>query len=187
MPSGVYIRTEEAKIRMSEAGKNRYHKPHSEETKKKISDAHKGKHHSEESKQKNREKHLGKGAWNKGKPLSEKTKRKLSETHKGKHHSEETKRKIGDANKGENNANWNNGSSFELYSPAWTLELKQAIRQRDKYICWVCGEYPAFDCHHIDYNKKNCEPENLITLCKSCHTKTNRNRDYWIKYFEGTL
>lgn len=24
---------------------------------------------------------------------------------------------------------------------------------------------------------------NLITLCHSCHMKTNSNREYWLKYF----
>lgn len=37
--------------------------------------------------------------------------------------------------------------------------------------------------NHIDYNKKNCNPKNLITLCRKCHSKTNSNRDYWINYF----
>lgn len=37
--------------------------------------------------------------------------------------------------------------------------------------------------NHIDYNKHNLSPENLVTLCKSCHAKTNFNRNYWIKYF----
>ena len=86
--------------------------------------------------------------------------------------------------KGENNYNWRGGVSFEPYSPAFTKELKQAIRQRDNYTCAICGKYPAFDCHHIDYDKENCEPENLITLCRGCHAKTNQNRDYWTQYFK---
>jgi hypothetical protein len=31
-----------------------------------------------------------------------------------------------------------------------------------------------------NYNKKNNVPDNLITLCNSCHTKTNWNRDHWL-------
>jgi len=30
-------------------------------------------------------------------------------------------------------------------------------------------------------DKKNCNPDNLLTLCKNCHQKTNFNRKYWIK------
>ena len=51
-------------------------KPKSEETKKKISGAHKGKH------------------------LSEETKKKMSEANKGKHLSEETKKKMSEVRKG---------------------------------------------------------------------------------------
>ena len=39
--------------------------------------------------------------------------------------------------------------------------------------------------NHIDYDKKNCNSDNLITLCRSCHRKTNFNRENWIKYFNG--
>ena len=39
--------------------------------------------------------------------------------------------------------------------------------------------------NHIDYDKDNLDPKNLISLCKSCHMKTNHNRAYWINYFKG--
>jgi len=35
------------------------------------------------------------------------------------------------------------------------------------------------DCHHIDYIKKNHDERNLITLCKSCHSKTGLKRTIW--------
>jgi len=127
---------------------------HSEETKKKLSQIRKGKPK----------------PWQKGKKLPLEHRRKMSEAHKGKY-------------KGNENPNWRGGTSFEPYSSAWTKELRQAIRQRDNFTCQVCKKYPAFACHHIDYDKKNCEPENLITLCYSCHTKTNFNRQSWINYF----
>jgi 5-methylcytosine-specific restriction endonuclease McrA len=79
---------------------------------------------------------------------------------------------------GEKNPNYKGGKSFEVY-PEQFWQLRKAIRERDSYTCQVCGEYPAFDVHHIDYNKKNNEPENLITLCRNCHSKTNGNREYW--------
>jgi len=88
----------------------------------------------------------------------------------------------------ENNPNWKGGISFEPYSLNWTKELKEQIRKRDNHICQLCdktqrGNNRALDVHHIDYNKKNCSEENLISLCSSCHTKTNNNRDYWMNYF----
>lgn len=37
----------------------------------------------------------------------------------------------------------------------------------------------------LHYNKKNCNPINLISLHRNCHTKTNHNRNYWTKYFKN--
>jgi G:T-mismatch repair DNA endonuclease (very short patch repair protein) len=66
--------------------------------------AHKGKHHSEETRKKMSEAHKGKCCGEKhpnyGKHLSEETRRKLSEALKGKHVSEETRRKISESEKG---------------------------------------------------------------------------------------
>ena len=73
---------------------------HSEETRKKISEAHKGKHRSEETRKKISEAHKGKESWIKGKHLSEETRKKLSESHKGKVFSEEHRRKLSEAKKG---------------------------------------------------------------------------------------
>ena len=37
--------------------------------------------------------------------------------------------------------------------------------------------------HHIDYDKQSCKDNNLITLCSSCNSVVNYNRDYWYAYF----
>jgi len=61
-----------------------------------------------------------------------------------------------------------------LYSVDWTKTLRRSIRERDHYICQLCGEQQgdyAFDIHHIDYNKKNCNPNNLITYAGSVMLK----------------
>ena len=103
---------------------------------------------------------------------------------RGKHLSEETKRKISLANRGEKNYFWKGGiTSFEPYSIDWTETLRRSIRERDRYTCQLCGKEPAVSVHHIDYNKKNCNPTNLITLCKNCSSKVNFKRTYWKKYF----
>lgn len=76
--------------------------------------------------------------------------------------------------KGKNHHNWQGGKSFEKYGIDWTKTLKQSIRERDKYVCQECHKLQSnqvFCVHHIDYNKKNCNPDNLITLCRSCHIK----------------
>jgi hypothetical protein len=125
---------------------------------------------------------------------------------KGYKHSGETKRKIGLANKGRKanstafkkghkpyvmekaeNGNWADGASRKGYGLDWTKTLKRSIRERDNYVCQECSglqEDVAHDVHHIDYDKKNCNPDNLVTLCRSCHIKTNKNRKYWVEYFK---
>lgn len=94
-------RSEESRKKMSEAHKG---KPRSEETKKKLS-----KPRSEETKKKISE-------TLKGKKHSEETKKKLSEAHKGKHASEETRRKISETLKG--HLAWNKGKHWQLSEEA---------------------------------------------------------------------
>jgi len=97
--------------------------------------------------------------------------------------SRKTRQKMSKSRLKDKNPNWQGGKSFEPYTIDWTKTLKRSIRERDNYICQLCNQY-GNSVHHVDYNKKNCNPNNLITLCKKCHTKTNFNRDYWIDYFK---
>ena len=93
---------------------------------------------------------------------------------------------------GEKNSNWRNGSSCELYPLGWNKTFKEQIRYRDRYICQLCGD-PEIECrrkldvHHIDYDKKNISTDNLVSLCQSCHMKTNYNRKYWTVYFKEAI
>ncbi len=163
-------------------------KKHSKETLAKMRLAHrgqvspmKGKKHSEESKRKNSD--SLKGNQNaKGHKLSEEQKKSVSKAHKGKKWSLARKLKLSKSISGDKSHFWKGGKSFEHYSTDWNGMLKTLIRRRDSFTCQVCGSN-GFHVHHIDYNKKNCKPDNLITLCKSCHSKTNFNRDYWQKFF----
>jgi hypothetical protein len=87
---------------------------------------------------------------------------------------------------GEKNNNWRGGKSFEPYSVDWKESLKKAIRERDHYICFLCHKY-GNNVHHIDYDKKNCNLNNLITLCHDCHLDTNVSRENWIVFFNREL
>jgi len=85
-----------------------------------------------------------------------------------------------------NNSNWKGGKSFEPYPLAWSHKLREAIRDRDGRVCQVCGKAENGErlaVHHIDYCKGNIDPENLISLCHECHSKTNANRDEWQEFF----
>jgi len=90
---------------------------------------------------------------------------------------------------GELNPAWRGGVTWEEYSREWQGCLKEAIRKRDDYQCQECNLPQTnfkynLSVHHIDYNKKNCDPENLIALCHSCHSKTNFKREYWQNRFK---
>lgn len=152
---------------------------------------------------------------NKGKKRSEKTKQKIKEKRnmwdssgmKGKKHTKEYKQNMSKimkekfinsenhpmfGRKGALSGNWNNGSSFELYGIEFNKELKQIILERDNYTC-QCPDCENISVrlaiHHIDYNKNNNNPKNLITLCNSCHSKTigKNNREYYIKYYSNIV
>jgi len=46
----------------------------------------------------------------------------------------------------------------------------------------------AHDVHHIDYDKKHCDPMNLITLCRCCHVKTSfGNRVDWTRLLQEMM
>ena len=154
------------------------------ETIQNMSDGGKGKILSEEHKQKislsNKENY------------TEERKLKISIGNKGKIVSEKTRKKQAGAKKGKNNPNWNNGSSFEPYSPEFNKEKKQQVLERDNYKCQCPNcEHKSnkLDIHHIDYDKKNNNVENLITLCNKCHTKTTgkNNRIYWIEFYQNMM
>ena len=166
---------------------------HSEATKAHYSALRKGKpqqggvkNHTLESRQKIANALKG-NDYAKGNVLSSKTRKKMSDSRKGKSFSESHKKAISISlmklfENPANCPNWQGGLSFEPYSVDWTETLKRSIRQRDKYICQLCRE-KGNSVHHIDYDKKNCNPRNLITLCQSCHMKTNFNRKFWQKLF----
>lgn len=141
----------------------------------------KGKYHTDKTKDKIREKA-------RGRIPSKKARENISLSHKGFRHSEETKKKISEKTKGkskgkrEKNSNWRGGIGKLPYPYEFNNILKEQIRQRDDFTCQNCKKKQKirkFPIHHIDYNKKNNEQNNLITLCMKCHGKTSYNRKYW--------
>ena len=90
----------------------------------------------------------------------------------------------------ENNPAWKGGISCEPYCEQWLdQEYKESIKKRDGYMCLnpECNKVTNRLCiHHIDYNKKNCHPLNLITVCISCNAKANKNKR-WHKLWYQTI
>ena len=209
-----YLCSFETRRKMGKAhmgNKYRLGKKHSEETKrrisensvawkpevrKKISEANKGKIGVNKGKKFSKEWREKMSIAHKGKILSDETRKKMSKSFKGRIVTEETKRKIGLKNKGENNGNWRGGSSRFPYPLGFNDILKKSIRQRDNYACQLCNKKEGEELdqhnrrlaiHHIDYDKNNLNPYNLITLCGSCNTKMNSNREHWTTYFQQEL
>ncbi|GAH71423.1 unnamed protein product [marine sediment metagenome] len=95
--------------------------------------------------------------------------------------------------RGEKHPAYIDGRSYEPYSSEFMkIRRNGEIRRRDGYRCQKCGRFEIeisrkLSIHHIDYNKKNCLPENLISLCYKCNAEVNTNRKKWIKYFQKKM
>lgn len=89
--------------------------------------------------------------------------------------------------RGENNPSWKGGVSFEPYCKKFNKIKREEIREKFERVCFLCGKNKEenfgrnLSVHHIDYNKmQGCKHSwHLISLCLSCHVKTNFNRHYW--------
>ncbi|MCJ7747878.1 MAG: NUMOD3 domain-containing DNA-binding protein [Desulfobacterales bacterium] len=173
-------------------------KHHSKSTKQKLSNALSGRHLSEDAKQKLSNAFLGENNPLFGKHHTEVAKQKMSNRRKanpllgaknpfwGKHHSKIIKQQLA-ARLREKNPNWNGGTSFLPYPPIFNGELKQLIKQRDGNQCQNpdCGEGFSFLMpHHINYDKNDCRPLNLIALCQSCNGKANSHREEWKQLYQ---
>jgi len=124
--------------------------------------------------------------------------RKITEARTGLKLSDITRKKMSIARKESKNPNWQGGKSFQPYSSKFNKKLKEKIKERDHYICQLCGKTESeaiiidtlkrgLTIHHIDYDKKNCKEINLITLCRKCNSIVNFNRHYWTIFFKKKL
>ncbi len=188
--------------------------PCSAETKRKLSETNKGFKHTEEAKEKIRLASLGRGKGRKksheeiekmvatkkaqNRKHSEEFKEMLSEKNSGKNnpfygrkHTNETKRKIAVKLSGPNCLFWKGGIAYEPYCDTWgDKDFKEDIKERDNHQCknpdcW--GTSDKLCIHHINYIKKNCHPDNLITLCISCNARANQDRDYWESLYSSLI
>ena len=89
---------------------------------------------------------------------------------------------------GKDNPAWKGGTSKDPYPFKFDEGLKESIRKRDGHVCQLCSlteekSGKKLPVHHIDYNKRNIDPLNLVTLCNSCHSKVNFKRVHWTEHF----
>lgn len=92
----------------------------------------------------------------------------------------------GDYMKGESNPNWHGGISSEPYGEEFNEELKEDVKEIYGFKCYICHitEEKSLEeigrvliIHHIDFNKKNNQIENLIPLCYRCHGRITLKRE----------
>ncbi len=140
----------------------------------------------------------GQKPWMKGKHHTNEAKKKLSIACKGRELTEEHKRKISESHKGGKHWNWQSGKSFEPYGLEFNNQLREQIRARDNYRCQECFRHQdelrtktnrkyKLPVHHINYDKQNNKPNNLISLCKSCHQKTAFYMEEWTEYYQDKI
>jgi len=176
-----------AKMRAAKLGKKM-----SPEARAKMRAAKLGTHPSLETREKMSISHMGR-------KCSAETRSRLSAAQMGNQNalgrilSPESRAKIGASRKGKYGGSkcpaWRGGVSREHYAWSFNKELKEEVRRRDGYQCQLCGVSQAeckdkLNVHHVDYNKKNSDPVNLVALCRPCHARTNLNRKHWTVSFQ---
>lgn len=79
---------------------------------------------------------------------------------------------------GEKNPFYIHGQASRPY-PLTFRKMRAIIKERDGYLCQRCGleeVHRSHHIHHIDFDKNNTSPDNLITLCVSCHALVTAKR-----------
>lgn len=92
---------------------------------------------------------------------------------------------------GENSVLWRGGKSFEPYCIKFNAYFRERVRAFFNNKCVECGMSPTnelLNVHHVNFDKSSCCNNSkplFVTLCRSCHAKTNFNRSFWeSKYTE---
>ena len=171
----------------------------SEDTKRKISVANSGKYHSEEwikkaqaSRMKtiNTQEHKTKFKEAMRKRFSRPTERKKFSDAAAKNQQDPIYR--GKVAQAKGNGFWYGAVRYYddvMYCEKFNTEFKERVREYRGRVCFECGSPEngtKHAVHHVHYDKKMCcngSPQDVVPLCRSCHTKTNTNRDYWEDHF----
>ncbi len=86
-----------------------------------------------------------------------------------------------DSLRGSGHYRWKGGTAKDIYPDSF-YEIRDFIRNRDRNVCQICGKDVSKNSrsghvHHIDGNKKNSDQDNLILLCRSCHSRVHTKSD----------
>ena len=92
---------------------------------------------------------------------------------------------------GELSPNWLGGIASAPYCHVWLdSDFKEDIKLRDEHKCQNpdCRKNTdRLSIHHIDYDKMNCHPDNLITLCFSCNARANFDREWHKSWYNAFM
>lgn len=77
----------------------------------------------------------------------------------------------------------------DKYTPK---KLIKEIKERDEGKCQICDSKKKIEVHHINGKRQDNDPHNLVTLCRKCHIKVEKNdrkilRGYGPHYHHGTI
>lgn len=96
-------------------------------------------------------------------------------------HTQEFINRLSVTRKGSGNPCWRGGVWYNFN------KLRNEIIKRDGGCCvnFSCNHSTVrLNVHHIDYDKSNNTRTNLVTLCHSCHSRTNvKNRSLHKRYY----
>gem|GEM_PF-3850114 len=71
---------------------------------------------------------------------------------------------------GASNPRWEDGRSGKAYSPGFADKVRELVRERDGNQCTQCGSTKHLCVHHKDFEKVIHDLDNLVLLCRKCHT-----------------
>ena len=64
------------------------------------------------------------------------------------------------------------------YGKDWTTKLRSWVMERDGYRCQVCdATEKTLQVHHVDHDRANNKPTNLLTVCAPCHLAYHGRRE----------
>ncbi len=94
--------------------------------------------------------------------------------------------------RGAGNHRWRGGISSQAITIRRCVNaLRPSVYARDSYCCRLCGKRGGrLSIHHVlpvwARPELVCDPDNMVTLCRSCHLKVNQHEEDYIEVFGRT-
>lgn len=77
--------------------------------------------------------------------------------------------------RGSGHYRWKGGTAKDTYTKEF-YDIREFIVSRDYETCQICGKKPkgkSANVHHRNGNKQDNDQNNLVLLCRSCHSKVH--------------